>query len=280
METTIPQGERKASEYQSEIDILRSRWTANGFQFTEASLQRVARANEERRKASLKKQAQAESSDDEESEPEPEPKAQANSQSARDWINDFDIFVSDKPAAEPEVQSEPEAGPSDQDIDDAWQQYDEEKETEAEPGPGPQIDPEPESEAEPEGTQTAAEAVAQAVRAAAVRQRRSRTPSPPRKLPHGSCTGVWIPKEVYEDPRFESFNEMILYLEVNHLDQEDGCTAKNKHFADYLGCSTQTVQDMIHSMTMREIFICIYPSRTTRIIHIAGGRRSFPPHRG
>ncbi len=67
---------------------------------------------------------------------------------------------------------------------------------------------------------------------------------------------------MYEDPRFESFNEMILYLEINHLDQENGCTAKNKHFADYLGCNVQTVQDMIRSMTKRGIFLCVYPSRT------------------
>jgi len=54
-------------------------------------------------------------------------------------------------------------------------------------------------------------------------------------MPDRRCTGVWIPKEVWEDPRFQSTDERIIFLEVNHLDQEEGCTAKNKHFADFLG---------------------------------------------
>ena len=109
---------------------------------------------------------------------------------------------------------------------------------------------------------------------------RQRRTAQPRTLPHRSSTGVWIPRQVWEDARFQSTDERILYLEVNHLDGENGCTAKNQHFADYLGCSIQTVQDMIHSMTMRGIFITSYPTRTTRIIHIAGGKRSYQPRRG
>jgi hypothetical protein len=133
--------------------------------------------------------------------------------------------------------------------------------------------------AEPERTETAPSSAVVTAIEAAVRQHRPRRPTPTRRLPHGSYTGVWIPKAVYEDPRFESHAEIILYLEVNHLDQEEGCKAKNKHFADYLGCSVQTVQDMIHAMTEREIFTCCYPTRRSRVIHIAGGRRDYSRHR-
>jgi hypothetical protein len=126
---------------------------------------------------------------------------------------------------------------------------------------------------------TAAEDVEEQVHKASQKPR-PRKPTPARRLRHKSSTGVWIPREVYEDPRFESVNEMILYLEVNYLDQEKGCTAKNKHFAEYLGCSVQTIQDMIQEMTRRSIFECSYPSRTSRVIHVVGGRRSYPRHRG
>jgi hypothetical protein len=54
----------------------------------------------------------------------------------------------------------------------------------------------------------------------AARTRRPRRAAPARRLPHGGCTGVWIPREVYEDPRFDSFNEMMLYLEINYLDKK------------------------------------------------------------
>jgi hypothetical protein len=125
MEETIPQGTRKASEYQSEIDILRSRWTANGFQFTEANLQRVARANEQSRQASLKKRAQAECSDDdevddawkqydeekaaEETEPEQEPQRAASS--LDDTYQELlDEYSAEASAPEPETRSRADTG--------------------------------------------------------------------------------------------------------------------------------------------------------------------------
>jgi hypothetical protein len=91
---------------------------------------------------------------------------------------------------------------------------------------------------------------------------------------------VWIPKAVYEDRIFESLTEMLLYLEVNHLDNENGFIARNQHFAEYLGCNVQTIQDMIRSMAERGILFCVYPGRTRRVIHIARGKRSYPRHRG
>jgi hypothetical protein len=113
----------------------------------------------------------------------------------------------------------------------------------------------------------------------AVRHRGPRRRIAPRAMPHGNCTGVWIPREIWEDTRFESTDERILYLEVNHLDREDGCTATNRHFAEYMGCSTQTVRDMIQDMTEQGIFTCSYPSRRSRIIHVVGGRQDYSRHR-
>lgn len=268
MESTIPRD--NDSDYQLEVDILRRRWTTIGISFTEDELERAVRANA---KSRLKKRAEAEFSDEEDDEDEPQPEARsstgrsAKSRTDKSDAADWDFDVSE--------------------INDAWQQYDEEQQQQQPPGedePGAAADldepePDPEPGPGPQPTPTAAQAVQEAVRTAA-KQRGPRKPGPGRKMPHRNCRGVWIPREVWEDGRFQTTDERILYLEVNHLDQEDGCIAKNQHFADYLGCSVQSVQDMIHSMTMRAIFICSYPSRTTRILHIAGGRRSYPRHRG
>jgi hypothetical protein len=187
------------------------------------------------------------------------------------------------------------------DLDDAWAQHEEEKAAEKavrkgsesstdwikdfarffEPGAEPAATEQPKENAEPEpvAAQTADTPITN-TKETAVRKHRSRRPAPARKLPHGHCTGVWIPKAVYEDPRFESLTEMLLYLEINHLDNENGCIARNQHFAEYLGCNVQTIQDMIRSMAEREILLCVYPSRTRRVIHIAGGKKAYPKHRG
>jgi hypothetical protein len=263
MEVTIPKN--SDSDYQLEIDILRGRWTRAGISFTEDDLKRAVRANA---KSRLKKQAEAEFSDEEDDEDEPQPEARsATGRSAISWPDKSDATDWDFAVA---------------DINDAWQQYDEEKqqrkppeEAAAEPD-----EPEPEEpEPQPEPTVEPSGSTGQCDLSHGTRRRPRRT-AQARTLPHRNSTGVWIPRQVWLDARFQSTDERILYLEVNHLDRENGCVAKNKHFADYLGCSPQTVQDMIHLMTMRDIFISLYPSRTTRILHIAGGRRSYPRHRG
>jgi hypothetical protein len=156
-------------------------------------------------------------------------------------------------------------------VDDAWKQYDEEKQAATD---------QPEH-AEP--TEVAAPIAALLPELPEqdppLRQRGPRRPIAPRAMPHGNSTGVWIPREVWEDERFESTDERILYLEINHLDKEDGCTATNRHFAEYLGSSIQTIRDMIQDMTARGIFTCSHPSRRSRIIHIVGGRRDYSRHR-
>jgi hypothetical protein len=186
----------------------------------------------------------------------------------------------------------------DDELDEARDQHEEERTTTKASGKGVSTDDwfkevtddffgatpraEPTDQPEPEGNTPTAEAEPQPTNETepVIRKHRQRRPAPARKLPHGHCTGVWIPKAVYEDPRFESLTEMLLYLEINHLDNTDGCIARNQHFAEYLGCNVQTIQDMIRSMAEREILFCVYPSRTRRVIHIAGGKKSYPRHRG
>ena len=209
----------------------------------------------------------------------------------------------DKLAPEAEAQTSTEAAQTERDhspddLEDAWAQHEEERTTAKTSGKGVSTDDwfkdatddlcgatpgaEPTHEPEPEGDTPTAEAEPQPTDEAepVVRKHRQRRPAPPRKLPHGGSTGVWIPKAVYEDPRFESLTEMLLYLEINLLDNTDGCIARNQHFAEYLGCNVQTIQDMIRSMAEREILFCVYPSRTRRVIHIAGGKKTYPKHRG
>jgi hypothetical protein len=77
-----------------------------------------------------------------------------------------------------------------------------------------------------------------------VRKRKPRTIHA-RKLPSAKSTGIWLPKVAYKNMTFTSTDEVILYLKVNMLDNDDrengisGCDATNEHFALLLGCSAQ-----------------------------------------
>jgi hypothetical protein len=46
--------------------------------------------------------------------------------------------------------------------------------------------------------------------------------------------GVWIPKDIYLNPEL-TLVEKILLIEIQSLDNEQGCFAGNKYFADFIG---------------------------------------------
>ncbi len=56
--------------------------------------------------------------------------------------------------------------------------------------------------------------------------------------------GVWIPKVIWDNEEL-NLMEKILLVEIDSLDQEKGCFAKNQHFADFLGISKTQVSKYI-----------------------------------
>lgn len=59
--------------------------------------------------------------------------------------------------------------------------------------------------------------------------------------------GVWIPKEIWLHKGL-TLQEKIMLVEVDSLDNENGCFAGNDHFAEFLGVSERQVQRMIKSL--------------------------------
>lgn len=59
--------------------------------------------------------------------------------------------------------------------------------------------------------------------------------------------GVWIPAEFYLDPNL-SIVEMIVLTEIDSLDNEYGCVASNKHFAEFVGLSKNRASEIISSL--------------------------------
>tara|TARA_R100001163_G_C5066916_1_gene205631 strand:+ start:2096 stop:2746 length:651 start_codon:yes stop_codon:yes gene_type:complete len=59
--------------------------------------------------------------------------------------------------------------------------------------------------------------------------------------------GVWIPKNIYLNKNL-SWSEKILLVEIESLDNEDGCFASNDYFADFLGVTKTTVSISISKL--------------------------------
>lgn len=56
--------------------------------------------------------------------------------------------------------------------------------------------------------------------------------------------GVWIPKEIWFDKRMTMLDKGIL-MEIDSLDNKDGCKASNEYLADFCGCSDSNVSKTI-----------------------------------
>lgn len=56
--------------------------------------------------------------------------------------------------------------------------------------------------------------------------------------------GVWLPKEIYLNQDL-SWTEKILLIEINSLENEEGCFASNEYLASFLMCSVKNIEAML-----------------------------------
>lgn len=59
--------------------------------------------------------------------------------------------------------------------------------------------------------------------------------------------GIWIPKELYLDENL-NWTEKILLVEIDSLDNEEGCYASNKYFAKFLSKSKVYISNCISKL--------------------------------
>jgi len=59
--------------------------------------------------------------------------------------------------------------------------------------------------------------------------------------------GVWMPRDVYLDRRLTE-KEKFLLVEIDQLDNEEGCFAGNEHFAEFLNVTVRRVQQMLSKL--------------------------------
>lgn len=57
--------------------------------------------------------------------------------------------------------------------------------------------------------------------------------------------GIWIPKEIWLAENL-SVMEKLFLVEINSLDNAEGCWANNRYFAEFFGISTSRVSEIIN----------------------------------
>ena len=63
--------------------------------------------------------------------------------------------------------------------------------------------------------------------------------------------GVWIPKDVWLDKNL-SLMEKVFYVEIDSLDNKDGCYASNGHFSEMFDLSKQRCSQIIKSLEKKD----------------------------
>ena len=76
--------------------------------------------------------------------------------------------------------------------------------------------------------------------------------------------GIWIPKELWLDKEL-SLQEKIFLIEIDSLDNEDGCYASNAYFADFFNISKTRVTQIITELQKKNLI-------TSELIYVANSK--------
>ena len=77
--------------------------------------------------------------------------------------------------------------------------------------------------------------------------------------------GVWIPREIWLSKDLKTF-EKVLLTEINSLDNENGCIAGNKYFANFFGISTRQISTYIANLQKKKYIKSTIIGRNKRVI--------------
>jgi len=81
--------------------------------------------------------------------------------------------------------------------------------------------------------------------------------------------GVWIPREIWLSDEL-SLMEKVLFVEIHSLDNERGCYASNRYFAEFFGVSDRQIRNVIASLKTKGFVIVTVANRNERVIRAAG----------
>lgn len=81
--------------------------------------------------------------------------------------------------------------------------------------------------------------------------------------------GVWIPKEIWLSDKL-SLMEKVLFVEIHSLDNERGCYASNRYFAEFFNISERQISTYVSSLKDKGFVTVSIRDRHERTIRTAG----------
>ena len=93
--------------------------------------------------------------------------------------------------------------------------------------------------------------------------------------PSRDFKGIWIPKEIWLSDRL-SLMEKVLFVEVHSLDNERGCFASNRYFADFFGVSDRQIRTYLAALKENGFITITIENRNERVIHTTGRYARIP----
>ena len=79
--------------------------------------------------------------------------------------------------------------------------------------------------------------------------------------------GVWIPREVWLSSEL-SLMEKVLFVEIHSLDNERGCFASNRYFADFFGMSPRQIATHVAALKGKGYVTVTIENQNERTIHV------------
>jgi len=93
-------------------------------------------------------------------------------------------------------------------------------------------------------------------------------------VPNRDFKGVWIPREIWEHSEL-TIQEMVFFVEIDSLDNEDGCFAGNAHFSKFFNLSKGRCSQVITSLRDKGMISVEFEREgkeiKKRILKIVGG---------
>ena len=81
--------------------------------------------------------------------------------------------------------------------------------------------------------------------------------------------GIWIPKEIWESNQL-SIMEKVLFVEIHSLDNERGCYASNRYFAEFFDISERQIQNRIAGLKAKGFITVTIKNRYERVMRAVG----------
>src|SRR5689334_10544996 len=81
--------------------------------------------------------------------------------------------------------------------------------------------------------------------------------------------GIWIPKEIWLSGQL-SLMEKVLFVEIHSLDNERGCFASNRYFAEFFSIHPRRIAAHIASLKAKGFITVTIHNLNERVIRVVG----------